>query len=139
MVPLFKKKRLLRGSIFENGSSLPGGTVFFLNMIMKKKMAPLAKEEPFSTSEGLFWLHFFLSAHKPTSEESNIIYTIIESFRIGHCFVVFRCVLWCFYCVFQHNTVFSFVSFCVVLCVTLCFLQAKTLYSLLHVYTCSIN
>ena len=32
---------MLRGFVFENGSPLPGGTVFFLNMIMKEKMAPL--------------------------------------------------------------------------------------------------
>ena len=55
-------KRLLRGSIFKNGSSLPGGTVFFLNMIMKKKMAPLCQRGAVfqnSSSEAPFWLHFF--------------------------------------------------------------------------------
>ncbi len=49
-------------STFENGSSLPGGTVFFLNMIMKKKMA---KEEPISKMAPLrhcFGSTFFLSA-----------------------------------------------------------------------------
>ncbi len=70
MVPLFLKwhhfqpffeKRLLTGSIFENGSSLPGGTVFFLNMIMKKKIAPLCQRGAVfqnGSSEAPFWLHF---------------------------------------------------------------------------------
>ncbi len=71
MVPLFEKwhrfqpffeKRLLRGSILENGSFLSGGTVFFLNMIMKEKMAPLCQRGAVfqnGSSEAPFWLHFF--------------------------------------------------------------------------------
>ncbi len=71
MVPLFLKwhrfqpffeKRLLMGSIFEDGSSLSGGTVFLLNMIMKEKMAPLCQRGAIfknGSSEAPFWLHFF--------------------------------------------------------------------------------